>query len=87
MFTPASLVDLLHIGILRKESNKQFLAVINCFTGILSNLYLYVRQRGVKLQYKMDFREIFRSMCLTLDNTAASLYIICCVNYCLTIIC
>ena len=44
----------------------------NCFSGIFSNLYLYVRQRGVKLQNKMDFREIFRSICLSLDNTAAS---------------
>ena len=72
MFIPVSLVNLLHIGILRKECNKLCLAVINCFTGIFSNLYLCVRQRGVKLQNKMDFREIFRSMCLTLDNTAAS---------------
>ena len=72
MFIPVSLVNLLHIAILRKECNKYFLAVINCFTGIFSNLYLYVRQRGVKLQNKMDFREIFRSMCLALDNTAAS---------------
>ena len=72
MFLPAGLVSLLHIGILRKGCNKLFLAVITCFTGSFSNLYLYVRQRGVKLQNKMDFRGIFRSMCLTLDNTAAS---------------
>ena len=37
-----------------------------------SNLYLYVRQRGVKSQNKMDFREISRNMCLIQDNTAAS---------------
>ena len=72
MLIPVSLVNLLHIGILRKECIKLFLAVINCFTGIFSNLYLYVRQRDVKLQNKMDFREIFRSMCLTQGNTAAS---------------
>ena len=35
-------------------------------------LYLCVRQRGVNLQNKMDLREIFRIMCLKLDNTAAS---------------
>ena len=52
---PVSSVNLLHIGILRKECNKLFLADINCFTGIFNNLYLYVRQRGVKLQNKMDF--------------------------------
>ena len=72
MFIPVGLVNLLHIGTLRKECNKLLLAVINCFTGIFRILYLYVRQRGVKLQNKMDFREIFRSMCLTLDNTVAS---------------
>ena len=72
MFTPVSLINLLHTGILRKDCNKKFLAVINCYTGMFSNLCLYVRQRGVKLQNKMDFQETFRSMCLTLDNTAAS---------------
>ena len=35
-------------------------------------LYVYVRQRVVKSQNKMDFREIPRSMCLTQDSTAAS---------------
>ena len=72
MFFPVALVNILHIRILRKECYEQFLAVINCFTGIFSNLYVYVRQRGVKSQNKMDFREIPRSMCLTQDNTAAS---------------
>ena len=72
MFIPVGLVNLLLIGTLRKECNKLLLAVISCFTGIFRILYLYVRQRGVKLQNKMDFREIFRSMCLTLDNTVAS---------------
>ena len=47
MFIPFSLVNLLHIGILRKECNKSFLAIINCFTSIVSNLYLHVRQMGV----------------------------------------
>ena len=55
MFIPAGLVSLLHFGILRNVCNKYFLAVINCFTGSFSNLYLYVRQGGVKLQNKMDF--------------------------------
>ena len=59
MFIPVSLVNLLHIGILRKECNTLFLALINCFTGILSKLPLYVGQRGVKFKNKMDFREIF----------------------------
>ena len=65
MFIPVVLVNLVNIGILRKECYKIFLAVINCFTGIFCYLHLYVRQRGVKLQSKMDFREISKSMCLT----------------------
>ena len=72
MFISVVLVNFLLIGILRKECFKKFLAVINCFTGIFCNLYLFVRQRGVKLQNKMDFPEIPGSMCLTQDNTAAS---------------
>ena len=58
MFIPVSLINLLHIATLRNECNKLFLAVINCFTGIFSNLCLCVRRRGVKLQNKMDFQEI-----------------------------
>ena len=65
MFIPVVLVNLVHIGILRKECYKYFLAVINCFTGIFCYLYLYVRQRGVKSQNKMDFREISKSMSYT----------------------
>ena len=55
MFIPVSKVNLLHIAILRKECNKQFLAAINCFTGNFSNLNLYVRQRCVKLQKRWIF--------------------------------
>ena len=49
---------------------------------MFSNLLLYVRHKGVKLQNKMDFQEIFRRMCLTLDNIAASKHMMGCVNYC-----
>ena len=66
------LVKLLHIGILRKECYQIISSCNKLFYWMFSNLYLYVRQRGVKLQNKMDYQEIFRSMCLTLDNTAAS---------------
>ena len=54
--------------------------VIISFTGFFSNLNLFVGHRGLKLQNKMDFREIFRSMCLMLDNTAASQHILSCVK-------
>ena len=53
---------------LEKNVINNFWIVINCFTAIFCNLYLYVRQRDVKSQNKMDFREIFRSMCLRLDK-------------------
>ena len=65
MFIPVVLRNLLHIGVVRNGCNKEFLAVIIYFTGIYSNLNLYVEHRGLKSQNKIDFRHIFRSMCLT----------------------
>ena len=62
MFTLA-LVYVLHIGIIRRECNRNFLA-ITCFTGVFSDLCLFVGHRGLKLQNQMEFREIFRSMML-----------------------
>ena len=63
IFIAVVLVNLLPIGILRKESYEQFLAVINCFSAIFCYLYLYIRQRGVKSQNKMDF-ERFPEVCV-----------------------
>lgn len=72
MLIPAVLVHLSYTGIIRKGCNKLFLVVIICLTSIFSVFYLFIGHRGLKSQNKTNFRETFRSMCLILDNTAAS---------------
>ena len=37
-------------------TSQLFVIAYICFTGIFCNLYIYVKQRGVKSQNKMDFQ-------------------------------
>ena len=65
-------VNPLHIGILRNICDMQFLDLIFYFISICSDLCQFVGPRGLKAQNKMDFLDLFRSMCLIIDANAAS---------------